>query len=72
MHEDTIEADLKLARLEEPEEEAEDTVDMVEIGDMVDVRPLRLLRPLSLLLWLWLTAEAAEVTLKSGGCGLAV
>ena len=51
VQEDTIEADRKLARLELPELEAEDTeetVDMVEMGDMVEVRPLRELRPLSL------------------------
>ncbi len=52
----TMEADLRLARLELPEldvELTEDTVLIVEIGDMVEVRPLRELRPLSLLLWWW-------------------
>ena len=57
-----IEAERRLARLELPElelEDTEDTVDMVEIGLIVEVRPLRLLSPLSLLLWLWLTFEVA-------------
>ena len=56
VHEETIEADLKLARLELPELEAEDTeetVDMVEMGLMVEALPLMELNPLSLLLWLW-------------------
>ena len=51
VHEDTMEADRKLARLELPELEAddtEDTVDIVDMGDMVEVLPLRELRPLSL------------------------
>ena len=54
VHELTMEADLRLARLELPELElelTEETVLMVEMGDMVEVRPLRELRPLSLLLW---------------------
>lgn len=49
----TMEADRRLALLELPEEDADDTeetVDMVEIGDMVEVRPLRELSPESLLL----------------------
>ena len=53
--EETMEADLKLARLELPELEAEDTeetVDMVEMGLMVEALPLMELNPLSLLLWL--------------------
>lgn len=57
----TMEAERRLFRLELPDEEAEltlDTVDMVEMGDMVDVRPLKELNPLSLLLWLWLTPGA--------------
>ena len=56
VHEETMEADLKLARLELPELEAEDTeetVDMVEMGLMVEALPLMELNPLSLLLWLW-------------------
>ena len=56
VHELTIDADLRLAREELPDELAElteETVDIVEIGDMVDVRPLNELKPLSLLLWLW-------------------
>ena len=51
----TIDADLKLAREELPDELAElteETVDIVDMGDMVEVRPLRELKPLSLLLWL--------------------
>ena len=54
VHELTMEADLRLARLELPELElelTEETVLIVEIGDMVEVRPLRELSPLSLLLW---------------------
>ena len=56
VHEETMEADLKLARLELPEleaEETEETVDMVEMGLMVEALPLMELKPLSLLLWLW-------------------
>jgi len=55
VHEETMEADRKLARLELPELEAEDTeetVDMVEMGLMVEALPLMELNPLSLLLWL--------------------
>ena len=51
----TIDADLKLAREELPDELAElteETVDIVDMGDMVEVRPLKELKPLSLLLWL--------------------
>ena len=51
----TIDADLKLAREELPDELAElteETVDIVDMGDMVEVRPLNELKPLSLLLWL--------------------
>lgn len=53
VHELTIEADLKLFLLDDPELEVEltlDTVDMVEIGDIVEVLPLSELNPLSLLL----------------------
>ena len=63
VHELTMEADLKLALEELPDELAEltdETVDMVEIGDMVEVLPLKELRPLSLLLWL---CEAAPTEL---------
>ena len=55
VHELTMDADLKLARDELPDELAElteETVDMVEMGDMVEVLPLNELKPLSLLLWL--------------------
>ena len=58
-----MEADLKLALEELPDELAEltdETVDMVEIGDMVEVLPLKELKPLSLLLWL---CEAAPTEL---------
>ena len=51
----TMDADLKLAREELPDELAElteETVDIVDMGDIVEVRPLRELKPLSLLLWL--------------------
>ena len=63
VHELTMDADLKLARDELPDELAEltdETVDMVEIGDMVEVLPLKELNPLSLLLWL---CEAAPTEL---------
>ena len=53
VHELTMEAERRLARLELPELElelTEETVLIVEIGDMVEVRPLRELSPLSLLL----------------------
>lgn len=56
VHEDTMEAERRLAR-DDPEEaeDTDDTVDMVEIGDIVEVLPLNELRPESLLLWLWFT-----------------
>ena len=63
VHELTMEADLKLALEELPDELAEltdETVDMVEMGDMVEVLPLKELSPLSLLLWL---CEAAPTEL---------
>ena len=51
----TMLAERRLAR-EEPLL-AELPVETTERGDMQEVRPLRELRPLSLLLWLWLTAS---------------
>jgi hypothetical protein len=46
----TMDADLRLARLELDPQEDELAFDMVEMGDMVEARPLMELRPLSLLL----------------------
>ena len=71
VHELTMEADRRLARLELPELElelTEETVLMVEIGDMVEVRPLRELSPLSLLLWWWWLEEGAADSFQCSSC----